>query len=178
MKSLFISALALLFFISCSPNNKKVGGALPISLMQTEVKPFSDTLKADTFKVMLEGVSPKDMQIIFSINNFDGKQIYHQIFKASELINNYKKTVDLEKEEQQLKFLKQEVSVFFEDENFLEPAVTPEENPDQYTPDKSFYAELKETQLMGFKYRLGSDSKVYIAWSFKDQKVKMYYKCC
>jgi len=178
MKSLFtLSTLSLLFFISCSSNEKR-NGSVPVSLAKTEIKPFSHTLKADTFKVVLQGTSPKDMHITFTINNFDGKQIYNQIFKATELINNYKKTVDLEKEEQQLEFLKQEVSVFFEDENFLEPAVTPEEKPDQYTPDKSFYTELKETQLNGFKYRLGNDSKVYIAWSVKDQKVKVYYKCC
>jgi len=179
MKSLLtLSTLSLLFFISCSSNNEKGSGLVPVSLAKTEIKPFSDTSKADTFKVLLEGTSPKDMRITFTINNFDGKQIYNQIFKATELINNYKKTVDLEKEEQQLKFLRQEVSVFFEDENFLEPAVTSEEKPDQYTPDKSFYAELKETQLTGFKYRLGNDSKVYIAWSVKDRKVKIYYKCC
>ena len=176
MKFLFtLSAFAALFFSSCNSGNKKANF---LSIAQSEVKPFSDTLKTDTFKVKLEGIHPKDMLITFTIHNYDGKQIYHQVFKGIELINNYKKTVDLEKEESQLNFLKQEVELFFDEENFLEPAVTPEEKPDQYTRDKNFYEELKETGLMGFKYQLGNDSKVYIGWSTKEHKVKIYYKCC
>ena len=75
-----------------------------------------------------------------------------------------------------MKFLKNEVQYFFEEEHFLEPAVMPNEQPDKNVPDKIFYEELKHTQLNGFNYRLAKEAKIYIAWSEKEQKVKVYYK--
>ncbi len=172
------SFLFVLFFSACNHSNKKNIKNEAVDLHKTFVKPFSDSLKADTFKVELKGNTPEDMGLIFSIYAHNGKQIYRQLIQAKELINNYKKTVDLDGEESQLKFLKEELNLFFEEENFLEPAVTPQEEPDQYTKDKAFYTELKQTGLNGFKYRLGNETKVYIAWSVKDHKVKIYYKCC
>nr|WP_199082070.1 hypothetical protein [Pedobacter sp. ASV19] len=71
-----------------------------------------------------------------------------------------------------------EFNFFLEDENFLEPAVTSDEIPDQYTADKAFYEELKRSNLNGFKYRISKETKVYIAWSALEKKVKIYYKCC
>ena len=84
----------------------------------------------------------------------------------------------MKKESDKIKFLKEEISYFFDDRHFLEPAVTENEQSDKNVPDKNFYNELKQTGLNGFDYRLGKDEKIYIAWSVKDQKVKIYYKCC
>jgi len=177
MKQLLIfTILSGLLFTACTQTEQ--GNAESIVAVKKVVKPFSDSLKNDTFKVVLNGNKPTNMKFIFTIHNDKGNQIYRQVIKGSELISNYKKTLDLEEEKNQLKFLKEEINLFLEDENFLEPAVTEQEEPDQYTADKIFYAELKHTGLNGFKYRLGNETKIYIAWSLKDQKVKVYYKCC
>lgn len=61
------------------------------------LKPFSDSIKIDTFKVALKGDAVKDMTIQFSITAYDGKLIYSKDFKAKDLIDNYKSTVDLKK---------------------------------------------------------------------------------
>lgn len=142
------------------------------------VKPFSDPELADTFRVVLQGDKPKNMTLNFSVISHAGEQIYSQNFEAKKLIDLYKQTVDLKKEDKQIAFIKQEYELFFEDENFLEPAVTETETPDQFVPDKAFFAELKQSGLNGFMYRLGQENKVYIAWSAKEKKVKIYYKCC
>jgi serine/threonine-protein kinase RIO1 len=71
-----------------------------------------------------------------------------------------------------------EYKLFLDDENFLEPAVTENETPDQYTPDKKFHNELKQSALNGFKYRTGKETNIYIAWSEKEKRVKPYYNCC
>ncbi|HPY81991.1 MAG TPA: hypothetical protein PLU45_01415, partial [Bacteroidales bacterium] len=39
---------------------------------------------------------------------------------------------------------------FFSEDNFLEPAVMPDDKADNYTPDKALYEELKKSGLNGF----------------------------
>ena len=181
MRRLFTSiALFTLVLLACNNNS---GEKSTISTLNTKevkeiTKPFSDLVQSDTFRVVLTGSKPKDMQLSFSIIAYNGKTIYQKNLKASEILDNYKATVDLKKEAAQRKFLHEELNLFLDEENFLEPAVTESEQPDKNTADKAFYAELKESALNGFKYRLGKDSQLYIAWSQKEQKVKVYYKCC
>ncbi|WP_285008479.1 hypothetical protein [Pedobacter faecalis] len=142
------------------------------------LKPFSDTLHADTFKVRIVGDSPKDMKIAFQISAYTGKVIYAVDIKASDLFSNYDATINLDKKKNQLRFLREEAKNFLHDENFMEPAVTGEEEPDEHVPDKAFFEELRKTAFNGFSYRLGKEKKIYIAWSAKEHKVKPYYVCC
>lgn len=173
---LFIGVISL---ASCSSDTKSKSTEVPNNEQVNQiVKPFSDPEKLDTFRVVLTGTKPKDMVLRFSITAQNGQQIYAQNFEGKTLIELYKQTVDLKKEDKQIAFLQQELKTFFEDENFLEPAVTETEDPDQFVPDKAFFAELKQSGLNGFKYRLGQEDKVYIAWSPTAKKVKIYYKCC
>jgi len=147
-------------------------------LSKTVTKPFSDSLKADTFKVQVLGDKPDNMHLAFSITSFDGKQIYDVDIKATDLFKNYIATIDLSKKKNQIEFLKEEVNRFFDDENFMEPAVDEEDKPDENVPDESFFDELKKTKLNGFIYRLGKENKNYVAWSTTESKVKTYYTCC
>ena len=173
---LFIAVLSL---ASCSSDPKPGTSKIEVAEQVKQItKPFSDLEQVDTFKVVLTGDKPKNMMLKFSITAHDGKEIYSQNFEAKTLIDHYKQTVDLKKEDKQIAFIKQEFEMFFEEDNFLEPAVTETEDPDQFVPDKAFYAELKQSGLNGFMYRLGQENKVYIAWSEREQKVKIYYKCC
>ncbi len=172
---LFLLLLPFCFFSACNSGNGELKGNIESHVV---LKPFSDSVKIDTFKVVLNGTVLKDMIIHFSITAFNGKVIYTKDFKATDLIDNYKATVDLKKERSQMNFILSEYKLFLDDENFLEPAVTENENPDQYTPDKDFYNELKKSSLNGFKFRTDKENNVYIAWSEKENKVKPYYNCC
>ena len=164
-------------FAACSSPGS--GETIPAGEQQKIiVKSFSDSLQTDTFKVKIEGNNPKDMRLAFTIRSFEGRLIYSTGIKAADLFKNYDATINLDKKENQIKFLKEEVSRFFDEENFMEPAVTEQENPDQHVPDKAFFEELKRNQLNGFFYRLGKEHKVYIAWSITEKKVKPYYICC
>jgi hypothetical protein len=176
MKNYIFSLLFLLGFLTaCTPSGEETMAKIAD---QVVLKPFSDTIKSDTFKVVLTGDALKDMTIKFTITAHNGMIIYNKAFKATDLVDNYKSTVDLKKERSQLKFIQEEYKLFLDEENFLEPAVTENENPDQYTPDKAFYDALKRSALNGFKYRSGKETSVYIAWSEKEKKVKAYYNCC
>lgn len=172
--------LSLGFFSACNSNTGTEGTQSGKANVdgQTLLKPFSDSVKLDTFRIALKGESLKDMVMSFNITAHDGAKIYQKDFKVTDLIKNYESTLDLKKESKQKEFIQQELKLFFEDENFLEPAVTENENPDANTPDKAFFAELKRSALNGFKYRTSNEQKVYIAWSEKEHKVLPYYSCC
>lgn len=175
---LIVSVLALFLFLSACNSSSDQKSDHAAANIKTVLKPFSDSTKLDSFKVELSGDKPKNMQLTFRIVAFNGQEIYQKVLKASDLINNYKETVDLSKENSQRKFMTEEFNLFFDDENFLEPAVAADEKPDQYTDDKTFYEELKRSNLNGFSYRISKETKVYIAWSALEKKVKIYYKCC
>ena len=167
-------------FMFCSCGNTDNQEQEQISSDETSsmvVKPFSDSLKVDTFRLNLLGSRPEDMQLSFTITSYEGRKIYDIKIDAKELFKNYD-VKNLNKEKNQLQFLKDEVGRFLDEENFMEPAVTEQESPDANVPDKLFYEELKKTQLNGFSYRLGKDKKRYIAWSSEGNKVKLYYSCC
>ena len=177
MKYLILYLFTLLFFLTACQNTSDKQPNDPANL-KTTVAFFSDTTKMDTFKVVLQGKKPKDMLLTFNIVTGNGKEIYKKVFKASDLINNYQETLDLSKEKSQRDFIQQEFNLFLEEENFLWPALTPEQKPDRQSPDLAFFKELQDSQLNGFQYRLTKETKVYIAWSGKHQQVKIYYKCC
>ncbi|MDQ8052152.1 MAG: hypothetical protein REI78_03960 [Pedobacter sp.] len=167
--------LSMGFFLSaCQFGSKKVEP----SPEQTKLLPFTDTVKQDTFKVALKGKELKEMRLIFTITNYKGAAIYKEEILATTLLKSYLASEDLKKESDKIKFLNDEVNFFFEEEHFLVPAVTSSEKPDQNVPDLNFYNELKKNQLNGFSYSLGKDKTIYIAWSEKEQKVKVYYRCC
>jgi hypothetical protein len=172
----FLSLACILLLSACT--TKPTSDTKEDTTVKTLTKSFSDTTTLDTFQITLTGKKPKNMLLTFTIKNSEGKEIYREELQASALLANYKETVDLGKERMQREFMLEELNYFLDDENFLEPAVTAEETADQYTPDKAFYNELKGTNFNGFKYRISKETKIYIAWSEKDQQVKTYYKCC
>jgi hypothetical protein len=177
MKHLILFFLAFTLFC-CACNNVTEKNSESNVETKTSLNHFSDTIKMDTFKVVISGKKPRDMELRFSITAFNGKEIYYQILKARDLIDNYKETLDLSKEKSQRSFIQEEFNQFLDEENFLVPAVMENEEPNKQTPDPVFFKELKDTQLDGFKYRVSKETNIYIAWSAKDQKVKVYYKCC
>ena len=170
--------LLLLFFASAiAACNSKTDKAAQ-NVQKTKLQAFTDTVQLDTFKIALLGEESKDMKLLFTITTNKGEQVYKKEILADELLKSYLATADLKNEAKKVKFLNDEVNFFFEDEHFLMPAITEQEKPDNNTPDKVFYEELKASKLNGFSYRLGKDTNIYIAWSAKDKKVKIYYKCC
>lgn len=177
-KWLRYTPILFLFLLACQSeggHSKKIDFK---NVNQSITKSFSDLKKADTFKIELTGRKPNDMVLNFSIKNANGLIIYSAKLKGAELLGSTDPNIDLSKEKDQIVFIKTIAAEFFSDDNFLEPAVMPEDKADNYVPDKAFYEELKKTKLNGFKYRLGKENNIYIAWSDKAQKVKIYYNCC
>ncbi|SFH48414.1 hypothetical protein [Pedobacter insulae] len=165
----YFGLLCYVFVVACNSTPKEE--LKPAS--NHTATPFSDTLKLDTFKVSLEGTDPKNSSLQFSIISYKGKEIYKVNIQGADLL---KANQNLKTNSEKMKYLNNQVQFFFEEEHFIWPAVMPTEKADENVPDKAFYEELKQTQLNGFNYRLGKEAKVYIAWSEKDQKVKVFYQ--
>ncbi|GGE49392.1 hypothetical protein GCM10011413_14460 [Pedobacter psychrotolerans] len=165
--------------MACQPGDKAKNNAINFKNVNQQItKSFSDLNTQDTFKIELTGRRPENIMLIFNIKKADGKEIYNVKLKGTDLLGSTDPNVDLSKEKDQIAFLKTIADNFFLEDNFLEPAVMPSDKPDNYVPDKAFYEELKKSRLNGFKYRLGKENNLYIAWSEKEQKVKVYYNCC
>lgn len=159
---------------SCKTNDDKENK----SISNAKVFAFSDSVKMDTLKIETIGNNTDTMLLVFTIKSFENQTIFKQQIKAGDLLKSYLASAELKKEKEKQQFIKDEVAQFFIDEHLMEPAVAENEQPDKYTPDLSFYNELKKNGLNGFSYRLGKDKKYYIAWSAKEKKVKIYYQCC
>ncbi|MFW0715353.1 hypothetical protein [Pedobacter sp. N23S346] len=179
MRKLLLLIIISTLFVACQPGDKAKNNAINFkNVNQLVTRSFSDLNSQDTFKIELRGRKPKDIMLVFNIKRADGKEIYNVKLKGTDLLGSTDPNVDLSKEKDQIAFLKTIAGNFFLEDNFLEPAVMPSDKPDNYVPDKVFYEELKTSGLNGFKYRLGKENNMYIAWSKKEQKVKIYYNCC
>lgn len=178
-KTHLIIFITIISIAACTNNNKKVADSIEFKNVNSSItKSFSDLKTLDTFKIELTGRKPEDMVLNFTIKNAKGIEIYNAKLKGTELLGSTDPNIDLSKEKDQIIFLKTIANDFFSDDNFLEPAVMPDDKADNYTPDKALYEELKKSELNGFKYRLGKENNIYIAWSEQEQKVKIYYNCC
>ena len=178
-KLLLFAAFCALFAVGCNSDSKKETDAIEFkNVDQRMAKSFSDLATLDTFKLELTGRKPEEMVLNFTIKNAKGTEIYNTKIKGTDLLGSTDPNVDLSKEKDQIVFLKTIAGNFFAEDNFLEPAVLPDNEADNYVPDKALYEELKKSGLNGFKYRLGKENNIYIAWSEKDKKVKIYYNCC
>ncbi|WP_316799346.1 hypothetical protein [Pedobacter frigidisoli] len=176
---LFFILASVLFFSACqSDSGKKEGSVEFKNVNQIITKSFSNLDVPDTFKIELTGRKPEEMVLNFTIKNAAGQELYHTKLKGTDLLGSTDPNVDLSKEKDQVIFLKTIADDFFSEDNFLEPAVMPEDKADKYVPDKALYEELKKSGLNGFKYRLSKENNLYIAWSEKEKKVKIYYNCC
>lgn len=177
-----LSCLLIIYIVvlsACQPKDEEKAGSVEFkNVNQSVTQSFSDLKTPDIFKIELTGRKPEDMVLTFSIKKADGKEIYNTRIKGTDLLGSTDPNMDLSKEKDQIIFLKTIADDFFAEDNFLEPAVMPEDKADSYVPDKALYEELKKSGLNGFKYRLGKENNIYIAWSEKEQKVKIYYNCC
>lgn len=181
MKNLTGIALLIILLGACTNNKKANQKSIEKedgNYVHMVTHAFSDVKLPDTFRVELTGATPTEMVLAFTIKSHSGKEIYSININGIDLLGSTDPNVDLRKESNQIEFIRNIAFEFLDEDNFLIPAITPEQVPDEYTPDKNFYNELKKSKLNGFTYRLGKENNFYIAWSQKDNKVKVYYNCC
>jgi hypothetical protein len=139
-----------------------------LSAMKLHV--FSDTIKKDTFKLMLMGKTIKDSKGLFEIASFDHKRIYSLQFQAADLLGDL---IDFPLTDRQKRdTITNRFKTFFSRENFQTPALNKSEVLDTVYVNKEDFDDIKPDSLStGFIYSLGYEGFVELAWSKKRKKV-------
>lgn len=138
---------------------------------------FSNIEYPDTFKIWIQGNNLLKSNVHFEIINYCGEMIYSIEFKSNLLLNYGidSDTTDAAKET----FIKQRILTFFNEENFMSPAIKDGEPFDQDYSDKAIWDDINsQKNSIGFYYLIGEEDGRSIAYSKKLKKVVMYFNCC
>jgi hypothetical protein len=196
MKALLYSMVISALLFSCSGGNNKtnittyvrdsVANSIPemgtylilalhkkVLLSTTKEHLFSDSLKKDTFKLVLKGDSLHKSVALFSIISFKGERIYADTF-AGTAFAAYTDEDTVFPVAQVEKTIKEGVKSFFTDSLFTTPRIAADEKSISGS-DSTNWEDIKtDKTAIGFQYT-NDEVEVRIAYSKKQQKVLDYW---
>lgn len=175
---LFLIFLSLISCQSSSDNKEVKQNETAGASSYSRTYPFTSLEAQDLFTVTLTGNKPADMLLSFSIATAQGDEVFAIQIKGTDLLGSTDPNVDLRAEADQIAFIRNIAKEFLDDDQFLEPAVMPDQQADNWAPDPAFYDSLKKSGLNGFTYRLGKEDNYYIAFDPVSKEAKTYYNCC
>ena len=193
MKTIPVAILSILvtsLFISCNHNKasatiqskkdspKKIQKKSPVLATRTVIHAFSEKNQKDTFRLTVTGASILTGKICFEIISYKSKKIYTQTFDAASLLNYDIAPTAPDREKQQ--FIKQRIKDFFNEDNFMNPAIKSEDTFDtDYSSGRKEWEAIKaDRSAIGFYYLVGEEDGRSIAWSKTLKKVVLYFNCC
>ncbi len=188
MKTILNVSFITLLLFSCNSSNINSVNTAPATkpipsgkkILLSNIIPhfFSDSLKKDTFKLILTGDSITTSKAIFSIISHKGTQIYADTFDAEwlENVSPENGTPSVAQYETSIRY---KVSRFFHDSNFVNALRIPEKGTcgDHGYPDSVNWFDIhSDKKVIGFHYWFdGAVDDNYLAWSKKQQKVVIYW---
>ncbi len=107
MKYILLNLFTLTIFLAACTNASKKNITSTTTVQQTHsVQSFSDTVTTGYLQSCFAGRrSQKTCCLPLVLPPYNGNEIYKQVLKAKDLIDNYKETVDLSKEKSQREFI-------------------------------------------------------------------------
>ena len=159
--------------------NLKTSPSIDSILIESRVEhEFSQIDKKDEFYICIRGKSIVEGRVIFKIVRSDKTVILEKEFPTY-LLMNYGFDGDLNSIKDREKYMISRIEEFFNEKNFLYPAIKKDEQFDQDYSDKETWDEIKSDQTaIGFSYLVGEEDGRKIAFSKKQKKVVMYFNCC
>lgn len=184
--SVQITAISLVLFSCNNSSNKTVtvtetktvpaGKKILLSTIRPHL--FSDSIKSDTFKLVLTGDSITTSKAVFSIISGKGQLIYADTFDA-EWLEYVSPENGIPTDAQYETSIRHKVSRFFNDSSFVDAIKVPASATcgDNGIPDSLNWFDIRSNKkVIGFHYWFdGSVDDNYIAWSKKQQKVVIYW---
>lgn len=138
---------------------------------------FSDPTSYDLFKLTLTGNTLLKSKATFEILNAKGIRLYHESFDGIWLSNELETEGFSTKQEDA--YIRKRVKDFFNESNFLKPAVGPKDMTNSDYSDLKIWNELRANRnAIGFSYLLSYENNRKIAWSKKLKKTVVYWGCC
>ncbi len=139
---------------------------------------FSKMGKKDEFYICIRGSSIADGSVFFTIVRYDKTTILTEEF-PSYLLMNYGFIGDINSVQEREKYICSRIERFFEEKNFLFPAISNEEYYNEDYSDKEIWDEIQaDKTAIGFSYLIGEGDGRRIAFSKKKRKVVLYFNCC
>jgi len=159
--------------------NKSTDAIKDSALIENRVMhSFSQMDKKDEFYICIKGKSILDGKMIFKIIKSDGTEILNEEFPSCFLLG-YGFAGDKNSVKDKEDYIKSRITDFFNEKNFLHPAIQPGESFDEDYSDKEIWDEIKSDQTsIGFSYLIGEEDLRMISFSKKKRKVVMYFSCC
>jgi hypothetical protein len=140
--------------------------------------PFSQIDIKDEFYICIKGKSILEGTIIFKITKSDGTVLLYEEFPSNSLMG-YEFEGDFNSEKEVETFIKKRIKEFFNETNFIYPAIKSDETFDEDYSDRDIWNEIKsDLTIIGFSYLIGEEDGRKIAYSKKKRKVVMYFNCC
>ena len=139
---------------------------------------FSKIDNKDEFYICIKGKSILDGKMIFKITKSDGTELLNEEF-PSYLLMGYGFEGDMNSAKDKEDYIKSRIKDFFNENNFIYPAIKSDENFDEDYSDKEIWNEIKsDLTVIGFSYLIGEEDGRKIAFSKNKGKVVMYFNCC
>jgi len=149
-----------------------------VLIENTVMHAFSQFDNKDEFYICIKGKSITDGKMIFKITKSDGTELLNEEF-PSYLLMGYGFEGDMNSEKDKEDYIKSRINDFFNESNFIHPAIKSDETLDEDYSDKEIWDEIKSDQtIIGFYYLIGEGDGRKIAFSKKKGKVVMYFNCC
>jgi hypothetical protein len=145
----------------------------------TARRTFSDLETKDTFSIQLTGNSISEGTVSFTIRNNKDELIFEEKFPSTYLIGYGLIEIKDPTIEQEEQYIRKRVSEFFNEDNFIQPAI---EETDEFDSDYSIQEDwiiIKSDQTsVGFYYLVGEGAGCRIAYSKKLKRTIKYFCCC
>jgi len=137
---------------------------------------FSDSIRKDTFHLVIRGPNLLNSVAIFSIISFKGDEIYHEEFLGSELLGDD----DNSNPKHQNSVILKKVKTFFDEENFSTPLDTSLHIDTTTNEDENLnyqvYKDLTgQKYTVSFAYSYGYEGTYWIAYDAKKNHVELLY---
>lgn len=141
-------------------------------------KLFSHPNKKDKFSISIIGENILKRKMIFKIINSNGIELLNETYPSNVLINGYIIDENITDEEK-INMIKKRVSSFFDDKNFIFPAINSSDVIDtDYSNSEIWNAVKSNPKALGFYYLIGDELGCKLAYSKKQKKIVKYFCCC
>ena len=141
-----------------------------ILLKNSVYKVFSNPNKKDKFSISIIGENILKGKMIFKIINSNGIELLNETYPSNVLINGYIIDENITDEEK-INMIKKRVSSFFDDKNFIFPAINSSDVIDtDYSNSEIWNAVKSNPKALGFYYLIGDELGCKLAYSKKQKK--------
>jgi hypothetical protein len=139
---------------------------------------FSSSASKDVFSLELIGESVLNGKIKFQIFTSKSEQIYSVSFNSIDMLGyEIAPEATLEQKED---FILRRMDNFFEETNFVRPAIDQSEydSEDYDEIDEGLWNSIKNNNSVGFYYLLGEGNMTWITYLKEKNEVVKYKSCC